>query len=260
MAIEASAENGADTRCVCTHGIGVHGIKNDPGCSLCNCRRFERPAAAAAQQPEVQLSKYASSALDMLTKSAELKAVPKDALVDFVKDGHGRLYSSGAYLVHRGEKNHALHVVLDGAVLIQKDEGEDGHEVGPGQIAGDLRAFTEEPRAASVFATQNSLALEVDASHLRPTFAHHPDFFMALVQSLGKFSDNTDEVVQATVEAAIEQHTVDEAEVHHEGLDPAKQMEIAARWRQIKEEQKAADRAREAARAAIDSQTSRRGR
>jgi CRP-like cAMP-binding protein len=254
MAVEASTVT--DTRCVCTHSIAVHGIKgDDPGCSFCSCRRFERPSSAKV---EVPLGKYSSSALELLSQTPELKPVPKDALVAFVKDGHGRMFAPGAVLVHRGERSHSLHVVLDGMVLVQKDEDSDGHEVGPGAIAGDLRAFTEEPRWASVVAIDNSLALEVDAGKLQPTFAEHPDFFMSLVQSLGKYSENAEEVVEATVQAALQQQTVEDAHERREGLDPQKQMEIAARWRQIKEDQKAADRAREAARAAIDSQMKKR--
>src|SRR6478609_7960926 len=109
MAVETSTVT--DTRCVCTHSIAVHGIKNDPGCSFCSCRRFERPSVA---KNDIELSKYSSSAFEMLSQTAELKPIPKEALVSFVKDGHGRMFAPGAYLVRRGDKSHALHVVLNG--------------------------------------------------------------------------------------------------------------------------------------------------
>ncbi|HVA25147.1 MAG TPA: cyclic nucleotide-binding domain-containing protein [Chloroflexota bacterium] len=206
------------------------------------------------------MSKYANSAFELISKSTALKSIQKDALVAFVKDGHGRMYSDGNYLAHRGERSHALHVVLSGSVMVEAKESEGkGHEMGAGEVAGDLRAFTEEPRWADIYAIDSVMALEVDASTLRPTFAEHPEFFMALVQSLSKFSENTDDIISATVQAALEQQSVDQAEHHREGLDPAKALEIAARWQKLKEEARAADdRAREAARKAVDGQIGRR--
>jgi CRP-like cAMP-binding protein len=254
MAIEASTV--AESRCTCTHSINAHGLNGDAGCAFCQCARFTRPAVA---KTDVELSKYANSALELLTKTPSLKAIEKDALVAFVKDGHGRMFAAGSYLARRGERSHNVHVVLSGGVYVEpKDEQGKGHELGAGEIAGDLRAFTDEPRWASIYATGSTMALEVDASTLKPTFAEHPEFFMALVQNLGKFSDNADEVISATVQAALEQQTVDQAVQQREGLDPAKAMEIAARWRMLKDEDKAAaDLAREAARKAVESQTSR---
>ena len=91
-------------------------------------------------------------------------------------------------------------------------------------------------------------------------FAEYPDLFMTLTTLLAKYSENAEEVVNATVMAALEQHSIEVAESRREGLDPDKAMEIAARWRKIKEEDKAADRAKEAARAAIDQQLKGGGR
>jgi CRP-like cAMP-binding protein len=254
MAVEASTV--AETRCTCSHSINAHGLNADAGCAFCQCRRFTRPEVA---KEEVQLSKYANSAFELISKAPTLKDIHKDALVAFVKDGHGRMYADGNYLAHRGERSHALHVVLSGNVMVEPKEGDGkGHELGAGSIAGDLRAFTEEPRWASIYALESVMALEVDASTLKPTFSEHPEFFMALVQTLAKFSENTDEVISATVQAALEQQTVDQAEQHREGLDPGKAMEIAARWRKLKDEDKAtADRAREAQRKALDGQMGR---
>lgn len=252
MAVEASAV--AEVRCTCTHSMNAHGVNGDAGCTFCSCPRFTRPAV----KNDVELGKYAASAFDLISGSTALKAVPKEALVAFVKDGHGRLYANGSYLAKRGERSHALHVVLSGNVMVEPKEGGKGHQLGSGEVAGDLRAFTEEPRWANVYALDSVTALEVDASTLRPTFSAHPEFFNALVNSLAKYSENTDEVINATVQAALEQQTQEQAEHRREGLDPDKALEIAARWRKLKEEQRAADdRAREAARKAVDSQTKR---
>lgn len=256
MAIESPAKtNDEDARCVCSHSFSAHGLR-DPGCGFCSCKRFTRPAV---QTDEVQLGKYASTALELLSKDPTLRGMPKDALTAFVKDGHGRMFASGAYLVHRGDRSQDLHVVLEGSVKVESKEGTAGHQVGVGTIAGDIGALTDQARQASVYAIDNVLALEVDTGKLRQMFGEHPDFFMTLVQALGKFGDNPDEVIMATVQAALEQQTVERADQQREGLDPDKAVEIAARWRKLKEEERAAsDRAREAAQRAIESQTKRR--
>jgi CRP-like cAMP-binding protein len=170
------------------------------------------------------------------------------------------MYAPGAYIVHRGDRSQHLYVVLQGTVTIENKEGEAGKKAGVGTVAGDIGALTEEARHASVYAQDNVLALEVDTSKMRHSFGAHPDFFMALVQSLAKFSNSTDDVIALTVQAAIEQQEVEQEEERerHEGLDPDKAMEIAARWRKLKEEERAAaDRAREAAQKAIEGQTRR---
>ena len=253
MAIQAPPQE--DQRCVCTHSIAVHGLHGDPGCSFCNCAHFARPEAPKA---EIQLGKYPSEAMQALTQSGTFQNVPKEALMELVKDGHGRMYAPGAYLVRRGDHDQHLHVILQGSVIIESEEGAGQHEAGAGAVAGDIRAFTEDVRYSSIYANDNVLALEVDAGKLRETFHDHPELFMALVQVLGKYSDNTEDVIQATIQAALQQHEADQAEKQRDGLDPKKAMEIAARWRQIKEDDRAAaDRAREAAQRAINSQTGR---
>lgn len=251
MALDTSQP--IDARCVCKHGIAVHGIKNDPGCAFCGCPRFRRPAVS--EQAAVPLGKFPSSAFDLLRKSSDWQAMAPAALTAFVKDGHGRMFAPQTFLVSRGEKSHALHVLLSGTALIEKDVTGQGNVVGPGDVAGDVRAFTDEPRWASIIALESALALEVDTASLHSTFAQHPEFFMALVCSVGKFSDNPEEVIHATVQVALERYTAETKQDWHEGLDPAKKMEIAARWGRIKEQQRADDRAQKAARAAIDSQT-----
>jgi CRP-like cAMP-binding protein len=248
MAVDPVA---ADTKCVCSHSLNAHGLRGDPGCSFCSCRRFERPAVA---KEDVQLGKYATMAFELLSKDPAFKDIPREGLTTFVQDGRGRMFAPGAPLLSRGDKSHILHIVLSGNVTVQAKDGVSGQQVGAGGIAGDLRAFTDEPRWASVYAADNALALEVDVSKLRPLFAEYPDLFMDLVRLLGKYSESVEEVANATVMAALEQQLVETAEQHHEGLDPDKALEIAARWRKIKEEERDANRAREAAKAAIEAQ------
>jgi CRP-like cAMP-binding protein len=152
-----------------------------------------------------------------------------------------------------------LHVVLAGYVQVEapSDTAQVNavkDELGPGSVVGDLRAFTEQPRWANISAEENVETLEINASKLRPVFSKHPELMMTLAQALAPFSASTDDMVSATVNLAVDQFSVTEAEEKREGLDPAKAMEIRARWQKLKEKDLAEQRARETARAAINQQ------
>ena len=55
-----------ETRCVCRHGSEVHGKNNWPGCLLCSCFKFRLPGAARGTEGPAPLSKYSTSAIDLL--------------------------------------------------------------------------------------------------------------------------------------------------------------------------------------------------
>jgi CRP-like cAMP-binding protein len=246
-----------ETRCVCNHSMAAHGLRGDPGCSFCSCRQFRRPSIDEAQ---IDLTRYASKALDLLLKSSVFKDTPKDVLIQLVKDGHGRVYGPGAYLIHHNDVSPMMHVILAGYVNVETQAQAPGAktvrtELGPGALVGDLRAFTEQPRWASISAEDNVETLEIDTSKLRGLFATAPELMMTLARMLAPYSATTDEMIDATVNLAVDQFSSDaKSEERREGLDPAKAMEIRARWQQLKEKDLAEQRAQAAARAAINQQ------
>src|SRR5947209_3911272 len=171
-----------DTRCMCNHSMAAHGLRGDPGCSFCGCRQFRRPTLDESQ---VDLTRYAAKALELLGKSDAFKDTAKDALIELVQEGHGRVYGPGAFLVHRNDTSPMIHVVLAGFVDVEAsaDTAEVKSveaEVGPGAVVGDLRAFTEQPRWANISAEDNVETLEINASKLRPVFSKHPELMMTL--------------------------------------------------------------------------------
>ena len=127
---------------------------------------------------------------------------------------------------------------------------------------GDLRAFSGEDRWATIVAVGNVEALEVNTTKLRPVFADYPDMFMTLARVLARYAGNladfdaTSELVDATLEMALDQYAGTANQAAAGAIDPKKANEIRARWRELKEEDKE-DRAREALRNAIQSQTNR---
>ncbi len=243
-----------EARCVCRHGADVHGRNNWPGCLLCSCFKFRPPSVARNEEP-VTLSKYSTSAIELLETGQALQGVGHDAMMAFVKDGRGRVYPPKAQLVGRGDLSYALHVVLSGSLFIEKELAK-GCELGPGDVAGDLRAFTGYPRWATIVTLNSAATLEVNTQHLRGAFAEYPDLFRCVVRRVMPFSEHPEEIVKSAVWAAAHRQPAGPA-APVEKKDPAaeKGAAIAARWQVLKEEQEALERAQRVAREAIKSQT-----
>src|SRR5579862_1935575 len=244
-----------DERCLCKHSVSAHGLHGDPGCIFCSCTQFRRPPIAGL---EIALSRYGTKALDLLTKSPAFREIPKDALIAMVEDGHGRVYGPGAYLIRRGDTSSMLHIILAGGVSVETEAETPGAKpdvtvLEAGAIAGDLGAFSDQARWASVSADDSVEALEIDVKKLRHVFRQYPELLMALAQTLAQFSASADELVNATVSLALEQLAEEpQGTGSQAGLDPGKAADIRSRWLELKEKDAADRRAREAARAAID--------
>ena len=249
----------ADVRCQCSHSSSAHGLRGYAGCSFCSCERFERPVV---QRPKVHLTSYAQRALELMVKNPAFKGTPREALELFLAEGHGRIFQRGEMLIHRGDASRVLHVIIDGQVTLESGQPAEGEQrpqavhLGPSEIAADLRAFSGEPRWASVTASETVDALAVDTSKLKPVFAEFPDLFMTLAKTLALHTDSLDELVEATLSTALDQYSASVSRGRRDGLDPQKAQEIRERWRELKEMDSAEDRARAALRNAINQQTS----
>jgi CRP-like cAMP-binding protein len=244
----------SDERCVCNHALAAHGFRGQPGCTFCSCEQFRRPNVV---RQKVELTRLASRAVDLLSHRPEFKGIPHEALELFAVDGRGRMYPPDTEIVPRGSNSHVLCVVISGSVILQADPGSKPIEMGPGEIAGDLRAFSGEERWASITSAESVEILEVNTTKLRQLFADQPDLFDRMMQLMSRYAESADELVEATLGMALEQFSAGvaaEEKQHRGGLDPAKAQAIIARWREIKD-QDHEDRAQAAARAAIDAHT-----
>ena len=251
-------------RCTCGHAAGVHGIKGDPGCTFCSCRRFERPVV---QRPKVELTRFGAKALDFLSKDSRFKEVDKYGLSLILADGHGRVYPAGSTLVRRGAVTHDLHVVISGEVSLEtansEAEGRKPLVVGEGSLVGDLRAFSGDERSTTILALEDVEALEINTSKLKSVFEEYPDIFPVLAQVLGSYLaalGDTAELAEATTDIALNQYGSADAEAKRDGVDPNKLNDIRARLREMQEAEREEDRARRVAREAIANQTRREKR
>ena len=245
----------SEERCTCSHAMSAHGFRGQPGCTFCSCEQFRRPTVA---KQKIELTRLAARAVDLLAHRPEFKGVPHEVLELFAADGHGRMYPPNIEIVKRGSGSHMLCVVISGSVHLEGEPGSKPIEMGPGQVAGDLRAFSGEERWASVVTDESSEVLEVNTTKLRGLFSDYPDLFDRLMQMFSRFTDNPDDLVEATLGMALEQFSAQVAadeKRQRGGLDPEKAQAIIARWRELKQEEQEEDKARAAARAAIESQT-----
>jgi hypothetical protein len=217
---------------------------------------------------KIELGRYAKRALELLVKQPDFKSTPREALAMMLVDGRGRMYGPGIPLVQRGSTTHLLHVILAGDVEVESPPGPRGEPVqivraGEGQLVGDLRAFSGEDRWATIITVDSVEVLEINTVKLKPVFAEYPDLFMTLARLLARYAGNladfdaTSELVDATLEMALDQYEDTVSRTATGGIDPQKAMEIRQRWQELKELDKE-DRAREALRNAISAQTSRK--
>src|SRR5581483_3608106 len=138
------------------------------------CEQFRRPVVA---KQKIELTRLAARAVDLLVHRPEFKKFPKEALELFAVDGRGRVYPANTEVVDRGSSSHVLCVIVSGRVALEGGPNDKPIELGPGEIAGDLRAFSGEERWATVVTLENTELLEVNTANLKDLFSHYPDMF-----------------------------------------------------------------------------------
>lgn len=110
--------------------------------------------------------------------------LPKEALESLV--AHLTLVSLdvGVALFHEGDPGDALYVIVDGEVAVQA-EGPPLVEMarlGPGAFIGEVALMTDQPRSATVTATQPSELLRIDRHTLSRVLADHGDVLRAVLR------------------------------------------------------------------------------
>ena len=110
--------------------------------------------------------------------------LPKEALESLVE--HLTLVSlePGVALFHEGDPGDALYVIVEGEVAVQA-EGPPRVEMarlGPGAFIGEVALMTDQPRSATVSATQTSELLRIDRQTLSRVLADHGDVLRAVLR------------------------------------------------------------------------------
>ncbi len=110
--------------------------------------------------------------------------LPREALESLVEHLTLVPLEAGVALFHEGDPGDALYVVVEGEVAVQA-EGPPLVEMarlGPGAFIGEVALMTDQPRSATVTATQTSELLRIDRHTLSRVLANHGDVLVAVLR------------------------------------------------------------------------------
>ncbi len=144
----------------------------------------ELDLADIEEVPLAQPRAMGAAAQRALAATPLFAGLPKAALESLV--AHLTLVSLdvGVALFHEGDPGDALYVIVDGEVAVQA-EGPPLVEMarlGPGAFIGEVALMTEQPRSATVTATQPSELLRIDRHTLSRVLADHGDVLRAVLR------------------------------------------------------------------------------
>ena len=123
-------------------------------------------------------------ALRALAATPLFANMPPSALEALVSELMLVPLEAGDVLFHEGDPGDALYVVAEGEVSVQA-EGPPRVEMarlGPGTFLGEVALMTDQPRSATVTATEHAELLRIDRHTLSRVLANHGDVLLAVLR------------------------------------------------------------------------------
>jgi CRP/FNR family transcriptional regulator, cyclic AMP receptor protein len=94
-----------------------------------------------------------------------------------------RRFHDGMVLMRAGEQGDALHVILDGEVLVRR-RGQPALRLGIGSFVGELALLDNGPRTATVTANGPVIALTITRARFRKLLVSEPTMTVAIAEEL----------------------------------------------------------------------------
>jgi small-conductance mechanosensitive channel/CRP-like cAMP-binding protein len=123
----------------------------------------------------------------LIGNSALLGGLPPDARARLADSARPRLFGAGEVIVRQGDGGGTSFLVARGVVRVSV--APDDHEVtrlGVGDMFGEMSWLTGDPRSATVTATDDALAFELDDTVLRELAAASPGVLDTLAEAVSK--------------------------------------------------------------------------
>ncbi len=117
--------------------------------------------------------------IDFLKTNALFKDIPFVALQTLANEMSLVHLTSGEYLIHHGESEHAMYLLVQGRLRVHLYNGSEktgvDEEVGVGEIVGELALLTGMPRAADVIGIRDSTLIKITQNTFRKWFQAYPE-------------------------------------------------------------------------------------
>jgi cAMP-dependent protein kinase regulator len=156
-----------------------------------------------------------SQELKELQASTLFSSFERDALIEIISSTELRSYNEGDIIVTEGEEGSSLFLIVGGSVKVFTRPEDGGNmplaELGPGDFFGEVSLLTGRPRTATITASTEVTAIELDRMSLDRIAEGHPEVGKVL-------EDFYERRAKDTVEAVIKR--IRENETPLPGTDP----------------------------------------
>jgi cAMP-dependent protein kinase regulator len=119
---------------------------------------------------------------ESLGRLALFNDLPPEALEGLVSTVRELHVGEGAWVLHEGDENAGLHVILEGDAGIVA-EGVELAVLHAGMFFGEISVLLDEPVAASVVARSPLRCAVIDRAELGPFLLDHPSVALRLLQA-----------------------------------------------------------------------------
>ncbi len=106
-------------------------------------------------------------------------------------------FAQDDFMVSEGENGDSMYIILDGSAHVYISSYMDSpikiHELEKGDFFGEMALLENEPRSASIIATEDITAIKIDQSNFEDLLKHHPDISMRMLRSLSNRLRKTNE-------------------------------------------------------------------
>ncbi|MDH3816911.1 MAG: cyclic nucleotide-binding domain-containing protein, partial [Acidobacteriota bacterium] len=137
--------------------------------------------------------------LKELQASELFSSFEPEALVEIITSTELRSYNEGDIIVTEGEAGSSLFLVVGGSVKVFTRTEDGGNmplaELGPGDFFGEVSLLTGRPRTATITASTEVTAIELDRANLDRIAEGHPEVGQVLEDFYERRAKDTVEAV-----------------------------------------------------------------
>jgi len=122
----------------------------------------------------------------------ENTVMAKEALPAYLLTPDELTFEDGDLIIREGNTDKNFYQLIQGQLLIIKNERLVGEITQPGEYFGEMSALTNEPRAATVRAKGKSIIKVFPGEKLKETIENYPDIALRIINSLIRRINETD--------------------------------------------------------------------
>ena len=133
----------------------------------------------------------------------ENTVMAKEALPAYLLNPDELTFEDGDLIIREGNTDKNFYQLIQGQLIISKNEKVMGEITQPGEYFGEMSALTNEPRVATVRAKGKSIVKVFPGEKLKETLENYPDIALRIINSLIRRINETDRRLAMIGEKAV---------------------------------------------------------